>query len=308
MVTRRREGFALVLVSASGFASMAVFGKRAFDAGFGVAELLAVRFCLAAPMLALVAVAGRRSLRLTRTQLVRVLAMGAIGYAVQASLFFAALARISASLTGLLLYLYPVLVTVGAVTLGRHVATRLTVVGLAAALGGTALIVGFPEGSPDAFGVALGLAAAVWYSGYILIGERLVADVDPLVTSVYVAAGAATSFVVVGGGVLGAIDFDHVDRSGWWSLVGIAVLATAVAIACFFAGMARIGSTWASITSSWEPVCTVILSVAILHERLTVGMVVGGALVVLGAIVLPMVGDRATGTPAVPVQPSAPRT
>ena len=295
MGDQRREGFALVLLSASGFASMAVFGKQAFDAGFGVAEVLAVRFSIAAPLLALVVLATRRSLaslRLPRSQLWRVLAMGAVGYAVQATLFFAALSRISASLTGLLLYLYPVLVTVGAVLLGRHAANRLTVIGLTAALVGTALIVGFPQGRVDALGVTLGLAAAFWYAAYILVGERVVANVDPLVTAVYVTGGAALSFVVVGGAVMGDLDFDGVDAIGWWSLVGIAVLATAVAIAGFFAGMARIGSTWASITSSWEPVCTVLLSVAVLHERLTAGMVVGGALVVAGAIVLPMVSEH----------------
>lgn len=300
---RRRQGFALVLLSASGFASMAVFGKQAFEAGFGVAEVLAVRFTLAAPMLALVVLATRRSLaslRLPRRDLLRVLAMGSVGYAVQATLFFAALARIAASLTGLLLYLYPALVTVGAVLLGRHRATRLTVIGLTTALAGTVLIVGLPAGRLDALGVSLGLAAAFWYAGYILIGEQVLADVDPMVTSVYVTAGAALSFVVVGG-ALGQLDFDGVDAAGWWSLLGIAVLATAVAIACFFEGIARIGSTWASITSSWEPVCTVILSVVVLHDRLTIGMVVGGALIVVGAIVLPMVGERAEADAATPV-------
>lgn len=294
MADERRWGFALVLASASGFASLAVFGKQAYDAGFDVPELLAVRFTMATPVLMAVALLSGRSLRLPRPALLRVLGMGALGYAVQATLFFSALSRISASLTGLLLYLYPALVTVGAVLLGRHRATRLTVVGLTLALGGTALIVGLPAGRVDALGVALGLAAAVWYSGYILVGEHLLADaeVDPLVTAAYVSLGAALSFVVVGGGVLRQLDFDGISSDGWRALVGIALLATALAIATFFAGMARIGSTWASITSSWEPVCTVILSVLILDDRLTVGMVVGGACVVVGAIVLPLVGER----------------
>lgn len=296
MGDHRRQGFALVLLSASGFASMAIFGKQAFAAGFGVVEVLAVRFSLAAPMLALVLLVLRRSLtslRIDRGSLVRVVGMGAIGYAVQASLFFAALSRISASLTGLLLYLYPALVTAGAVLLGRHRATRMTSIGLVTALGGTALIVGLPSGRIDPVGVALGIAAAFWYAGYILVGERVLGDIDPLVTSVYVTAGAAASFVVVGGGILGQLDFDDVDPQGWPSLVAIAVLATALAIGCFFAGMARIGSTWASITSSWEPVCTVVLSVLVLGEHLTAAIVVGGALVVFGAVVLPLVGARA---------------
>jgi uncharacterized membrane protein len=64
--------------------------------------------------------------------------------------------------------------------------------------------------------------------------------------------------------------------------------------------MARIGSTWASITSSWEPVCTVVLSVIVLGDRLSAGTVVGGAAVVVGAVVLPLVGgkEKAVRTPA----------
>ena len=304
MADDRRRGFALVLLSASGFASLAVFGKQAYDAGFDVPELLAVRFAMATPVLMAVVLVSGRSLRLPGPVALRVLAMGALGYAVQATLFFSALTRISASLTGLLLYLYPALVTVGAVLLGRHRATRLTVLGLALAVGGTVLIVGLPAGRVDALGVALGLAAAVWYSGYILIGERVIGDVDPLVTSVYVSGGAALSFVVVGGGLLRRLDFDGIEAGGWWALVGIALLATALAIATFFAGMALIGSTWASITSSWEPVCTVILSVLILDDRLTAGIVVGGLCVVVGAIVLPLVGERPLPPPPPVQEPS----
>ncbi|HEV7886213.1 MAG TPA: DMT family transporter [Acidimicrobiales bacterium] len=300
MADDRRRGFALVLLSASGFASLAIFGKQAYEAGFDVPEVLAVRFVLATPLLLAIALATKRSLRLPRPVALRVFAMGALGYAIQATLFFAALSRIPASLTGLLLYLYPALVTVGAVALGRHRANRLTVVGLALALLGTALIVGLPAGRVDPLGVVLALLAAVWYSGYILIGEQVLADVDPLVVSVYVCAGAATSFVVVGGGVLRDLDFAGVQTKGWAPLAGMAVFATALAISAFFAGMARIGSTWAAITSSWEPVATVVLGVLILHDHLAAGIVAGGAAVVVGAIVLPLVGAGAVEEPVPP--------
>jgi drug/metabolite transporter (DMT)-like permease len=305
MPHRRRNGFALVLVSASGFASLAIFGKQAYAAGANVPTVLAVRFTVATPLLFAIAVATRRPLRLPRRVLVPVLAMGAVGYAVQATLFFAALSRISASLTGLLLYLYPALVTLGAVLLGRHRATRLTVAGLALALGGVVLIVGLPGGRLDALGVALGLGAAVWYSLYILVGEHLLVSTDPLVTAAWVSLGAAVSFVVVGGLVLGRVHVHGVRASGWWSLLAMAVLATAIPIATFFAGMARIGSTWASIASSWEPVFTVVLGVLVLGDRLGPAMVIGGLAVVVGAIVLPLVGERDSAGSAViePVPP-----
>src|SRR6266508_4300258 len=117
---RSRSGLLLCLTSAAGFGSLAVFGKQAYADGLDVAGVLVLRFGIAAPLLVGLALVARRRLRLPWPVAVRLLAMGAVGYAIQATLFFSALTRISAGLTGLLLYVYPALVTAGAVALGRH--------------------------------------------------------------------------------------------------------------------------------------------------------------------------------------------
>jgi len=70
----------------------------------------------------------------------------------------------------------------------------------------------------------------------------------------------------------------------------MAVVGTALAIAAFLAGMAQVGSAWASIASSFEPVFTVALGVAVLGDRLGPGKVVGGLAVVAGAVLLPLLG------------------
>jgi len=102
-----RLGLGLCLVSAAGFGSLAIFGKQAYAGGLGVAGVLALRFVLAAPLLIGLALVARRRLRLGWPVALRLLALGGIGYAIQATLFFNALARISAGLASLLLYLYP---------------------------------------------------------------------------------------------------------------------------------------------------------------------------------------------------------
>ena len=111
--------------------------------------------------------------------------------------------------------------------------------------------------------------------------------VDPLAAGAYVTSGAACSFlaaaVVVGGwGLAGA------TPSAYAAGVAMAVAGTAVAIAAFLAGLARVGSAWASIVSSFEPVFTVALGVAVLGDRLSPGKVVGGLAVVAGAVLLPL--------------------
>ena len=113
--------------------------------------------------------------------------------------------------------------------------------------------------------------------------------VDPLAASAYVSSGAACSFlaaaVVVGGrGLQGAAP------SAYAAAAAMAVVGTALAIAAFLAGMARVGSAWASIASSFEPVFTVALGVAVLGDRLGPGKVVGGLAVVAGAVLLPLLG------------------
>ena len=87
---------------------MAIFAKYAYAAGFDAVSLLTVRFVLAALIFwGIVAVRGAQ---LPRRRIVLTgLALGGVGYATQAGLFFGALERIDASLTSLLLYTYPAL-------------------------------------------------------------------------------------------------------------------------------------------------------------------------------------------------------
>jgi drug/metabolite transporter (DMT)-like permease len=100
-----RVGLALCLVSAAGFGSLAIFGKQAYAGGLGVVGVLVMRFAVAAPLLVGLALVARRSLRVGWATGLRLLALGGIGYAIQATLFFTALTRISAGLAGLLLLL-----------------------------------------------------------------------------------------------------------------------------------------------------------------------------------------------------------
>jgi drug/metabolite transporter (DMT)-like permease len=293
----RRAGIALVVMSALGFAAIGPLGKTAYGNGFTVAELQLLRFGAAAPVLVVVAALGRRRAgrgatihRLRRVPHLRLLALGFVGYGVQATLYFTALTRISASLTALLLYLYPALVAAAAVALGRHVLDRATAVGLVLILAGTVLVLGLPSGRLDGMGVALGLGSAGWYTAYLLIGERVTDGIDPLVAAAHVAIGAAVWFAC--GVVLLRPELGDNGGRGVTAGLAMAVLGTAVPIAALFAGMALVGVTWASIGSALEPVGTVVLSVVFLGESLGAGTVLGGTAVVAGAVILPLVAGR----------------
>ncbi|WIM99696.1 DMT family transporter [Actinoplanes oblitus] len=275
----------LCLVSAACFGAMAVFGKLAYDAGVSPGALLLVRFTLAAVLLAAVVLARpelRRALAaLPRQVLAIALGLGAIGYAAQAGLYFAALRLMAASLLSLILYTYPVLVTVGAVLLGRDRLTPARGVALLAACGGTLLVLLGAGGTAfHPAGAVLAFGAAVTYTGYILVADTVVRRLPPVLLSMLVMLGAAGTLgaraVVTGGAGLGF------GAPGWLWLACIALVSTVLAMLTFFAGLRRTGPSTAAILSTFEPVVTTALAALILGESLT-GVQLGGAALVLSS-------------------------
>jgi drug/metabolite transporter (DMT)-like permease len=285
---QHRRGVALCLLSAVGFGLMAVFAKKAYGHDVSVLSLLAVRFTLAAGAFwAIVAVRrarGQRSAPPARSVVLAGLALGALGYAAQSGGYFGALTRIDASLTALLLYVYPALVFVGAVVLGRDHIDRRRVIALVLATGGAALVLaGGGTGHLDALGVALGLSAAVTYSVYILVADRVVAGIDAFLLSALIATGAASTLWVAGF-VSGTLNLGF-DLAGWGWIACLALASTVLAISAFLAGLPKVGPATASIVSTVEPMVAVGMAMLVFGERLGVVQVAGGALV-LAAVVL----------------------
>ena len=270
---------------------MAVFGKLAYEAGVGILTLLFVRFSIAAAILW--AAAGRRPnglARASRNAVTAALALGAFGYAMQAGLYFAALERMDASLLSLLLYTYPALVTVAAIGLRRETASRRRVGALLVSSGGLALVLlGAGGGSLDTLGTLLGVGAAVAYTGYILVSDRVVGRLEPLTLAALVTTGAAVTFGVVGI-VTGSLE-TRFDGQGWLWIGAMAVISTVTAIALFLAGLRRVGPSMAAILSTLEPPTTVALAFLAFGESLTAVQLLGGALV-LAAVVLLHAGPR----------------
>jgi drug/metabolite transporter (DMT)-like permease len=291
-------GIAFCLLSAAGFGAMGIFGKLAFDEGVTVGTLLSARFVWAALLFwVVVAATGRLgALRaVPRRDVALALGLGAFGYAAQAGAYFAALARLDASLLSLLLYTFPVMVALAAAALGRERLTGRVVAALVAAcVGGVFVLGGAPSGALDPLGTVLGLTAAVVYSAYILTSSGVSARLDPLLLSALVATGAAATLTVAGL-VTGDLDPGAVSLGGYGWLAAIAVVSTVGAITLFFAGLGRVGPTTASIVSTFEPVTSIGLAAAVFGESLSATQM-GGAVLVLSAVVVLGLGRRRVAT------------
>lgn len=278
-------GAALCLLSAACFGAMAIFGKFAYAAGVAPGSLLLVRFALAAALLWLLLARFRERVAWTPRLVLTALALGAVGYAAQASLFFGALQVMDASLLSLILYTFPVLVTVGAVLLGRDRLSIGRVVALATASGGVVLVLaGAGRAALDPRGTVLAFGAAVTYTVYILVADRVVHRIPPLTLSALVMTGAAVT-MAGRAAVTGGADLDF-GPAGWFWVACIAVVSTVLAMLTFFAGLRRTGPSSAAILSTFEPVVTTALAALLLGEFLTPVQMAGGVLVLASVVIL----------------------
>ncbi|GAA1873554.1 DMT family transporter [Asanoa iriomotensis] len=281
-------GPALCLVSAMFFGAMPIFGKFAYEAGVSPGALLLVRFGLAALLLAtllLLRPGLRRGPRPSGRQIMIALGLGAVGYAAQAGLYFSALQRLDASLLSLILYTFPIMVTAVAVLLGRERLTAQRTAALAAASGGTLLVLlGAGGMSFQPLGALLAFGAAVVYTGYILVSDTVVHSVPPVVLCTLVMTGA-TGTLGAHAALSGGVDLGFAAR-GWFWLACIAVVSTVLAMLAFFAGLRRTGPSTTAILSTFEPVVTTALATLTLHESLSPVQLAGGALVLSSVAVL----------------------
>lgn len=277
-----RRAVALVLLSAAGFGSSAVFAKAAYASGLNPSTMLALRFLIAAALLLpLVWLGGWRLPR--GRQLAGYMLMGLM-YTAQSQGYFTALLYASSGLCAMLLYAYPVLVTILALLLGWERLDRRMLVLMVLAVAGMAVTLGGKlQGQP--IGIALALMAAGVYAVYILFGNSLAKSSDnvhPLAACVVIlgTAGVANSGMAAWQGI--ALP---ATATGWLAVCAIALFSTAVAIAAFFAGVAQIGASKASIISTFEPVVTMAFGVGMLGEKVSATQLLGG-LMVLAAVIL----------------------
>jgi drug/metabolite transporter (DMT)-like permease len=281
LLSPRALGVFQLALSAACFGAMAVFAKFAYQDGVDVVALLLLRFGLAGLLMAAL-------MRLRRMpwpggrELALLCAMGGCAYVAQSYSFFSALHFASAALVALLLYLHPFIVMLASAAIYRTALTPTRIGCLVAAMGGTALVIGADlTGQPQ--GYAFGLAAALIYSVYLLIGQRAVRDTEPMAAATVVMLAAAAVFALIA--LIERPAFPG-TAGAWGAVVGIALISTAASMSLLFAGIRRLGAADASVISTLEPVVTAALAAAWLDEQLAGLQLAGGALVLAAVVIL----------------------
>jgi drug/metabolite transporter (DMT)-like permease len=277
----RRLGLVLIITSAAAFGVMPVFARLAYNAGADPITVLFLRFAIAAVVMNVIMVASKTPYP-RGPILLELILLGAIGYVGESLTYFLALEMASAGLVALLLYIYPALVTaLSAIFLKEHL-TPVKIVALFLALSGTALTIRITSGG-SLLGILLGIAAAVDYAIYILLGSRIVRRSGPIASTTVIITSTACVYASI---VAFRVTAFPTTSTGWIAIIAIALISTVLAFVTFFAGLKRIGPTRASTLSTFEPIVAVVLAAIVLGETISPIQVVGGVLILTAVVLL----------------------
>jgi drug/metabolite transporter (DMT)-like permease len=290
-------GVLLAALGAINYGVTVVIGRDLAGAGVGSATALTFRFLIAGiALVILVRIRGARII-LTKRLTLSALALGA-GYAIQATLFFAALERGTASAVALVFYVYPAMVTVFEILRGHEHPHRVILGSLVLSSVGTAIVISAGGSlSITGGGVGFALGSAAGFAAYLLVGRDITRDADPMAVAGLVAVAAAFANLLrglVGGGLT--------SPSGRGLELCAYGVATAAAFSLTFAAMQRAGATRVAVVMTLEAVSAVVFAAIFLGETLTVAQGAGGAAVLAAAVLIArsQPSDVATATTAAP--------
>jgi drug/metabolite transporter (DMT)-like permease len=257
-----------------------------------VPDLLAVRFALAALVLA---VLGRRSMRrLSRPALRRGVLLGLL-YGVAQFLQTFGLAHTSPALSGFLTGMYVVLTPILGAVLVRMAVTRAVAVAVLLAAGGLAVL-SVHSGGGFGLGELLTLGSALVYAIHIVALGRWS---DP---SEVFGLSAVQMIVIAAVSILAALP-DGIslpsDGRDWLVLVYLALFAGALAMIAQTWAQAHLPPTRAAITMCAEPVWAATFAVLFASQPVTWRLLAGGGLIVTAMGVADVRGTQ----PSVPAAP-----
>ncbi|MGI8658522.1 MAG: EamA family transporter [Candidatus Limnocylindria bacterium] len=295
-------GAGLVVLAAVSFGTLGPVTRFADEAGVGSLAIVSWRAAIGATamiilLVALRQVAGRRPVGLRS---IGVRDRWFIGTASMANLvlnlsMFIAFVRIEIGLALLVFYSYPAFVAIASVLrFGerldgvRWAALGVSMLGLVLTLTGSGGV-----GELDAVGIGLAFIAALTQAFYVLAARHGFARIPPVESAALTMGGAAIGYLVIAAvtGQLASLASPLASNEALWPVLVAGFVGAAIPTLCFITGIRLLGAPRAAILATLEPVVGVALAAWLLNEQPGALQLIGGALILVAAVLLQL-GSR----------------
>jgi drug/metabolite transporter (DMT)-like permease len=290
--TYRAWGIAFAVAGTLAFSLRPILIKLSYAAApVSPVTLLFLRMVLSLPFFVAVGWWLRKQEpRLMPRDWMAVAGLGFIGYYGASFLDFIGLQYVGAGVGRLILFLYPTLVLLISLFFLHKKPTRRQIGALFLTYAGMALVVsrqvhGGAEGRLFAFGAALVFASALLYAIYLVAGGELIKRVGSMRFTAY-SMMVATLPAVLQFFALEPTSALQLPPSIWIYSIILATFSTVLPLFLQAEALRRIGATEFGLIGALGPVSVAVTSAIGLDEPFTWVQAVGGALVIVGVLLV----------------------
>lgn len=235
-------------------------------------------------MLPIYAFGDRRRVRPERSDLWLLLGLGVIGIAMNQVLFLLGLKSTTVAHAALIFGLSPILVLLVAAAAAQERITARKLVGMLVALAGVLVLqVRSSNGTAATLaGDLLVLAGAIAFALFTVFGKPLTPRYGTVLMNTigYVVGTVVLSPVIVY--EASRFPFGKVSLEGWAGLGYMALFPSVVCYLIFYYALRRLAASRLVALAYLQPLLATLMAIPLLGERVTPGLVAGGALVLAG--------------------------
>lgn len=225
----------------------------------------------------------------TRIQILQGLLMGVFGMLFTAVLLNSSYLYLPVGTTIMLNFLYPTIVCVIMGTIFKAGFTKLQLAAIAASILGMVFLTG-AGGKMPVIGLVMAIASAFTYGIYLVANEKGPANDLPIEVKLFYVSLPATVVFSVLAPATGTLMAPSGGVTGWFMVIGGSGLFTVCGYFLMMFGISRLGASTAVFISMVEPIVSVVFGTIWFKDPLTVGIVVGGCLVLTSILLITIDG------------------
>ena len=279
----------LVIIGSVAYGFLPIFVKNIIPYNYSSLSIVFYRYLITAIFLFFIIIITKRSFKITKRQFIELLIFSIIGLGLTFFFLSQALLYISAGLTNMIHFGYPVVVLLIMIFMYKEKINILKVLSMIFAIAGIVLLTQIVEVG-SFLGVIYALITTITYGVYIVANKKCsFSNLDTLVSLFYMSLMVSVIFFIAGIFTNSLQPLNNLYV--FYNFALISLICTIFSLGLLLYGVKKLGSSLASILNMFEPTTTVIASIFIYKEPLTINIAIGSVLIILSTIIM-VIGSK----------------
>ena len=287
----------LVIIGSIAYGFLPIFVKNIIPYGYSSISIVFYRYLFTSIALFIIIVIRKKnfkknlknnfkiSFKINQKQFLELFIFSISGLGLTFYLLSQALLYISAGLTNMIHFGYPVVVIILMAIIYKEKINRLKILSIVSSVIGIFLLTKIVavESIESFKGIIYALITTITYGSYIIANKKSsFSNLDTMVSLFYMSLIISIAFFIAG---ILTKDLQLLNNIYvFYNFIAISLLCTVFSLGLLLYGVKNLGSSLASILNMFEPTTTVIASAFIYHEKLTINIIIGSVLIILSTV------------------------